>query len=577
MPIMVNEGTSKSRKSSPSNRTKPKGNDLQTPIISKPSVPKAKKPQPPCNEFRFVNQLGTRDQDEEAKSEVKSHVMRRVWKKHKDSQAKWIKRLPPLRSKEPGTPNSDVTSEASSFGSPEPQSRYSVSSSHHPTPRSSGTPSVEGTENLLSIQREDSVDHSSIPIPSGYAHVSPRLAAYVFGSDCDPFGTFPIPLTPRLHELIHLDAQDPVRTSVHEDSLDTFSSCAGTNAALLYITLSWLAARAGDSSAPENFESSFYLQSSVSAINKELENADECGLSEGTIAAVACMTNMENLNGERCKAMIHMNGLEQMVNLKGGLHNLSTVLRRLILWTDLLNATSWQSTARFPHIDFSYLQPLSHFLPIFEPKPVLSFNDCLMRNLMQTGNGTLLPILQDAHELAHFLDVIPPKDINYLNEASYPDRVYSIEHHVLELLAQNDIIIDDSPAGIITPLLHSLLLYTYTNLRLTPVGGQIRRTLVGRLRMNLEATELTVLNCSFAAELMWMLFLGGTSASQGSEDRKWFKEQLWWVLNRNSALEWTWEQTSGVLKGVLWLEKSFLEGCQTFWVEALDLEWVANL
>lgn len=32
--------------------------------------------------------------------------------------------------------------------------------------------------------------------------------------------------------------------------------------------------------------------------------------------------------------MIHMNGLEQMVNLKGGLHNLSTVLRRLILWYD---------------------------------------------------------------------------------------------------------------------------------------------------------------------------------------------------------------------------------------------------
>lgn len=245
--------------------------------------------------------------------------------------------------------------------------------------------------------------------------------------------------------------------------------------------------------------------------------------------------------------------------------------------TDLLYATSWLTIPRFPHIDFSYLQPLSSFLPIFEPKPVLTFNDCLMRNLMETGNGTLLPILQDAHELAHFLDVIPPKDISHLNEASYPDRVYSIEHHILELLAQNDIIIDDSPAGIITPLLHSLLLYTYTNLRLTAVGGQLRRTLVGRLRINLENTELTVLNCSFAAELMWMLFLGGIAAGQDSEDRKWFKEQLWWVLNRNSALEWNWDQTTSVLKGVLWLEKSFLEGGQTFWLEALDLEWVADL
>jgi len=200
-----------------------------------------------------------------------------------------------------------------------------------------------------------------------------------------------------------------------------------------------------------------------------------------------------------------------------------------------------------------------------------------MYNLIQTNNGTLLPILQDAHELAHFLDTIPPEDISYLNEASYPDRVYSIEHHILQLLAQNDIIMDESPARIVTPLLHSLLLYTYTNLRLTPVGGQIRQRLVGRLRMSLEATELTILNCSFAAELMWMLVLGGSAAAQGGEDRKWYKEQLWWVLNQNSALEWRWEQMTGVLKDVLWLERGFLEGCRDFWVEALDLEWVADL
>ncbi|PVH77993.1 hypothetical protein DL98DRAFT_258620 [Cadophora sp. DSE1049] len=204
---MANDESSRSRKSSPQNRKRTKNNDLQTPIVTKPNCPKARKPktEAPCNEFRFVNQLGTRDQDEEAKSEVKSHVMRRVWKKHKDSQAKWIKRLPPLRSKDPETPNSDVASEASSFGSPEPQSRYSVSSSHHLTPRSSVTPapSADGTEPLLSTQMGGSVDHSIIPIPSGYAHISPRLAAYVFGSDSDPFGTFPIPLTPRVHELIH--------------------------------------------------------------------------------------------------------------------------------------------------------------------------------------------------------------------------------------------------------------------------------------------------------------------------------------------------------------------------------------
>lgn len=64
---------------------------------------------------------------------------------------------------------------------------------------------------------------------------------------------------------------------------------------------------------------------------------------------------------------------------------------------------------------------------------------------------------------------------------------------------------------------------------------------------------------------------------QGGEDRQWFKEQLWWVLNRNCALEWGWERTGGVLKRVLWLEKAFFESCQLFWAEALELEWVVNL
>lgn len=250
--------------------------------------------------------------------------MRRVWKKHKDSQAKWIKRLPPLRIKEAVTPASDFTSEASSLDSPEPQFRCNVPLSHHRTPRKSFTPSADTTEKSCT-EIGTQTDCSSIPIPSGYAHVSPRLAAYIFGSNSDPFGAFPVPLTPRVHQLIHhgepqsetegsnrnyyhesstlddlfandtsyLGARNVVRTSVHEDSLDSFSSCVGTNVALMYVTLSWLAAHVGDSTTPENFESSFYLQSSVSAVNNELENADRCGLSEGTIAAVACMTNME--------------------------------------------------------------------------------------------------------------------------------------------------------------------------------------------------------------------------------------------------------------------------------------------
>lgn len=93
--------------------------------------------------------------------------------------------------------------------------------------------------------------------------------------------------------ILQLGARDPTSTPLNEDSHDSIAICTVTNAALLYITLSWLAAKIGDSDGPENFESSFYLQSSLSAVNKDLESSPDHGLSEGTIAAVACMTNME--------------------------------------------------------------------------------------------------------------------------------------------------------------------------------------------------------------------------------------------------------------------------------------------
>lgn len=242
--------------------------------------------------------------------------------------------------------------------------------------------------------------------------------------------------------------------------------------------------------------------------------------------------------------------------------------------TDLLYATSWQLEPRFPFQDFSHLPPLSSYLPYHTTSPILTLSDALFQQVIDTSNCTLLPTLQDAHQLAHLLDIVPSSDVDYLNEASYPDRVYTVEHHILTLLATNDEVMDETPARIITPLLHSLLLYVYTNLRLTPVGGQIRRTLVDRLRIQLQNVDVALLNCTLPAEIMWMLFLGGTAAAHGGADRKWFREKLWWTLKTSCAMEWGWDRTGRLLKDVLWLEREFFDDCRMFWIEALELEWV---
>lgn len=124
------------------------------------------------------------------------------------------------------------------------------------------------------------------------------------------------------------------RTLVHDDPSDSFSSHLGNSEALAFATLAWTAALSTTSIVGRNAESQYYLGESIAAINNELSKAEHKVPTDGTIAAVACLTNMENLNGDRKKAQIHMAGLQQMVALRGGMTALGMngVLRRLILW-----------------------------------------------------------------------------------------------------------------------------------------------------------------------------------------------------------------------------------------------------
>lgn len=123
----------------------------------------------------------------------------------------------------------------------------------------------------------------------------------------------------------------------------------GSSPALVFSTLAWTTALSSSNQGTENAESDYFLQKSIIAINEELSKVDQYGVSDGIIAAVACLTNMEvcvhdqptfhvltiqNLNGDSTKARIHMNGLRQMIAMRGGMNALGMngVLRRLVLW-----------------------------------------------------------------------------------------------------------------------------------------------------------------------------------------------------------------------------------------------------
>lgn len=205
------------------------------------------------------------------------------------------------------------------------------------------------------------------------------------------------------------------------------------------------------------------------------------------------------------------------------------------------------------------LAPLCSFRNPTTPKPHFTvLNDALIRAAESSGNENLFSLMSEVYELAHFLDNAPPKDPGLLDRASFADRIYIIEHKILCAIAHTER--TPEPTSIILPLLHSLLLYIYTNIRLTPVDGPIRFTLISRLRRQIELSDLPTLNAVFPHELRWTLFLGGGAASKGTEERNFFVQKL---LSCGCRREWgTWKIIVLLLKG---FESAFLIRCEDFW------------
>jgi hypothetical protein len=141
----------------------------------------------------FVNLYSTQRIVEHDRSVVKSHVMRRVWKKHKDTHENWTKTTHSHVKK-----NSSIqTLSGSPSGFPKPQSQE--------RPNSTGEDTTFGSFKdpaALVTSIPSNTPQSPIVFPSEDLVLSPRPAAEVSGGESDPFGAFIIPLTPRVHQLI---------------------------------------------------------------------------------------------------------------------------------------------------------------------------------------------------------------------------------------------------------------------------------------------------------------------------------------------------------------------------------------
>lgn len=524
-------------------------------------------------ELEFVNLCGTSRNSRQKAKAVRSHAMRFVRKK---------------RSERTPTRTRILTSKSHGGSLPQGQQYFSSDMEISPGETSgllpkllaydetsgwfcSGENKAYGTNLSISRSQEASI-FASRSYSSPYTRRIP-IAPITFGAS-DPFNAFPIPFTPRIHQLLHFTIVNRVRTSVHEDPHHAFSSGVGSNMALLHTSLSFAAAHLGVGEPDEIDESWSYLQSAVAYINRDLAASANSAIAieDATVAAVACLSNIETLNGDMSKALIHMRGLKAIVEEKGGVQSLGMngTLRRLVLWADLCNATRWNSAPIFPPADFPSIFPHSLLLPSTVQTSTLALRGSLLSSSMIAGVSALSDLLQDLHALALFLDRTDPRDVDILHDVAYADRACLVEYQTLMMTAQYINPPVHSKEMVLPLLFQALLLYIYTNIRLTPVGSNLRSAVIGRIKQYVSSipnSTLKDLVTDFPNEMLWLFFLTGSSAVE-SESRWFFKSNLVWICMSQGLASW-----GGVnfqLKRFLWLRTSCLERCFVLCKEVLQ-------
>lgn len=78
-------------------------------------------------------------------------------------------------------------------------------------------------------------------------------------------------------------------------------------------------------------------------------------LSDGAIGAIAKMASYEAVHGDVQSYRLHMDGLQRMIELRGGLSclGLGGLLRRMIIWIDLNSSFLLKTSRYFPEETFA--------------------------------------------------------------------------------------------------------------------------------------------------------------------------------------------------------------------------------
>lgn len=396
-----------------------------------------------------------------------------------------------------------------------------------------------------------------------------RKTSSLLAKELGPINVFPITLSPHIQQLLYHYHHEFTQNSLAVNPEGSWYSFAVTDAGLLHATLSLVALHYDLGHHMEvSFETTYQQSEAIRLVNERLSDP-EAQLTDALIGSVAILTNFETMNGTAESAAIHMNGLERMTVLRGGLQGLgkNRVLQRVLTWADFCYSTTWDCGPRFPVLSQSTasLGMSIHFVATSANEP------------MQPRFSDLSEVAWDMVEILETLHLISTaicsSQITNIDRKFISNSIYLVEHQLISL-RQDSVVsrsIIDLDIDLSGSLQYASHLYLHLAIRELPGSAKMHTRLLNQLKntlpTNLDYLIAVAPNSSLRL-LLWILFIGA-AASRGKGEQTCFVTNLRQVslalqIYGHKDFEWS-------LKGVLWLDGFCNSHCTTLSPEIFSL------
>ncbi|TAQ89839.1 hypothetical protein B7494_g1825 [Chlorociboria aeruginascens] len=327
--------------------------------------------------------------------------------------------------------------------------------------------------------------------------------------------------------------------------------------ALMYTTSAYAGLISG---SPETKEAITHMGKSISLVNTRLETMTHdqregsLSIADGTIGAALC----GNLDGWK----IHMAGVKQLVETKGGIEKLGTVLRIKLRRADLTGAVHYLTKPLFnpPRSLYSPLYSHFHFYSneALTPAKNKMFHQLLVSlPIQQSLVAALLAISQFSSVIDQMLS--KPRSFDIHDQLHIVEFIYSIRYTLLDSIQDTGpkfwflLTMEETWDEVLSV---GALMYMQETLQEFPYSAIGSGILVKRMKDLIPIVKIT--SKDEGALVTWLLFMGGLS-SQQTEDRKWFVSHLERLTARLGIQ--IWDAVKGSLEGVLWIEKLHERPC----------------